>query len=66
MLKWVSNPKYYRIDKYLNNGNVNFIRSSEYVRYKMCKLHGKIDSCNSLKMTILDLNILLLRESLVS
>jgi len=40
MLKWVSNPKYYRIDKYLNNGNVNFVRSSEYVRYK-CKLAGK-------------------------
>ena len=49
MLKWLSNPEYYRIDKYLNNGNVNFVRSSEYVRYKMCKLHGKIDSYNSLK-----------------
>ncbi len=30
MLKWLSNPKYYHIDKYLNNGNENFVRSSEY------------------------------------
>ncbi|GBC50846.2 hypothetical protein GLOIN_2v1489014 [Rhizophagus irregularis DAOM 181602=DAOM 197198] len=40
MLKWLSNPEYYRIDKYLNNGNENFVRSSEYVLYK-CKLAGK-------------------------
>jgi hypothetical protein len=40
MLKWLSNPEYYRIDKYLNNGNENFVRSSEYARYK-CKLAGK-------------------------
>ena len=30
MLKWLSKPEYYRIDKYLNNGNENFVRSSEY------------------------------------
>ena len=40
MLKWLANPKYYYIDKYLNNGNENFIRNSEYVWYK-CKLIGK-------------------------
>ena len=40
MLKWLSNPKYYRIDKYLNNGNENFVRSSKYAWYK-CKLTGK-------------------------
>ena len=40
MLKWLSNPEYYRIDKYLNNGNENFVRSLEYARYK-CKLAGK-------------------------
>ncbi|GBB96352.1 hypothetical protein RclHR1_27330003 [Rhizophagus clarus] len=40
MLKWLSNPEYHRIDKYLNNGNENFVRSSEYTRYK-CKLAGK-------------------------
>src|SRR6266542_5679340 len=40
MLKWLSNPEYYRIDKYFNNGNKNFVRSSEYVQYK-CKLAGK-------------------------
>ena len=27
MLKWLSNPEYYRIDKYLNNGNENFVRT---------------------------------------
>ncbi|CAG8723572.1 1711_t:CDS:2 [Rhizophagus irregularis] len=27
MLKWLSNPKYYRINKYYNNGNVNFVKS---------------------------------------
>ena len=40
MLKWLSNSEYYRIDKYLNNGNVNFVRSSEYAWYKY-KLAGK-------------------------
>ena len=40
MLKWLSNPEYYHMDKYLNNGNVNFVRSSEYAWYK-CKLAGK-------------------------
>jgi len=40
MLKWLSNPEYYRIDKYLNNGNKNFVRSSEYAWYKY-KLAGK-------------------------
>src|SRR2546423_11332649 len=39
MLKWLSNPEYYRIDKY-HNGNENFVRSSEYVRYK-CKSAGE-------------------------
>ncbi|RIA83089.1 hypothetical protein C1645_834336 [Glomus cerebriforme] len=40
MLKWLSNPEYYHIDKYLNNSNENFVRSSEYAQYK-CKLAGK-------------------------
>ncbi len=30
ILKWLSNPEYYHIDKY-HNGNENFVRSSEYV-----------------------------------
>ncbi len=34
MLKWLSSLEYYCIDKYLNNGNVNFVRSSEYAWYK--------------------------------
>ena len=47
MLKWLSNSEYYRIDKYLNNGNENFVRSSEYVRYK-CKLAGEYYQYNLL------------------
>ena len=46
MIKWLSSPEYYRIDKYLNNGNVNFIRSSKYARYRMCKSHSRTDLCN--------------------
>ena len=49
MLKWLSNPEYYRVDKYLNNGNVSFVRSSEYARY-VCKLAGKQYPCDSLKI----------------
>jgi hypothetical protein len=40
MLKWLSNSEYCCIDKYLNNGNENFVKSLEYVQYK-CKLAGK-------------------------
>jgi hypothetical protein len=40
MLKWLLNPKHYHINKYLNNGNENFVRSLEYIWYK-CKLTGK-------------------------
>ena len=47
MLKWLLNPEYYCIDKYFNNGNKNFIRSSEYARYK-CKLAGKYYQYNLL------------------
>src|SRR6266542_6505323 len=49
MLKWLSNPEDYCIDKYLNNGNENYVRSSEYARYK-CKLAGKPYPCDSLKI----------------
>jgi hypothetical protein len=45
MLKWLSNLEYYHIDRYLNNGNKNFVRSSEYARYIM-KSCGTMDSCN--------------------
>ncbi len=30
MLKWLLNSEYYHIDKYLNNSNENFVRSSKY------------------------------------
>ena len=49
MLKWLSNPEYYHIDKYLNNGNVNFVRSSEYGRY-VCKMAGRSYPCDSLEI----------------
>ena len=49
MLKWLSNPEYYRIVKYPNNGNENFVRISEYGRY-ICKMVGKSYPCDSLKI----------------
>jgi hypothetical protein len=50
ILKWLSNPKYYYINKYYNNGNVNFVKSSEYARYEMCKSHSRTDPSNSLEI----------------
>ncbi len=47
MLKWLSNPEYYRIDKYFNNSNENFVKSSEYAWYK-CKLTSKNHQYNLL------------------
>ncbi|GET63312.1 hypothetical protein GLOIN_2v205859 [Rhizophagus irregularis DAOM 181602=DAOM 197198] len=49
MLKWLSNPEYYRINEYYNNGNVNFVKSSEYARYR-CKITGKPYPCDSLEI----------------
>ena len=49
MLKYLTNPEHYRTTKYLNNINVNFVRSSEYARYK-CKKAGKSYPCNSLEI----------------
>ncbi|EXX54303.1 hypothetical protein RirG_235790 [Rhizophagus irregularis DAOM 197198w] len=49
MLKWLLNPEYYRINEYYNNSNVNFIKSSEYARYR-CKIIGKPYPCDSLKI----------------
>ena len=51
MLKWLLNPEYHHIDKYLNNGNENFVRSSEYTRYR-CKIVGKSYPCNSLEINM--------------
>src|SRR5215475_6971194 len=44
MLKWLSNPEYYCIQKYPNSGNTNFVRSSEYARYE-CKSAGRSFPC---------------------
>ncbi|RIB13853.1 hypothetical protein C2G38_2040651 [Gigaspora rosea] len=50
MLKCLSNPKYYHIDKrFWMNGNENFVRSLEYTRYKY-KEAGKQYLCASLKI----------------
>ncbi|GBC50725.2 hypothetical protein GLOIN_2v205859 [Rhizophagus irregularis DAOM 181602=DAOM 197198] len=35
--------------KYYNNGNVNFVKSSEYARYR-CKITGKPYPCDSLEI----------------
>ncbi|CAG8836630.1 16498_t:CDS:2, partial [Gigaspora margarita] len=43
ILKWLSNPEYYRINEFGNK------RSLEYARY-ICKTHGKSYPCDSLKI----------------
>jgi len=57
MLKWPQNPKYYYIDKKYNFGHnalhKNFIRISEYKKYR-CKKLGACDSMmNNLKFSAL-------------
>src|SRR5581483_8145623 len=49
MLKYLANPEHYRTTKYLNNDNVNFVRTSEYARY-YCKTYGKSYSYDSLEI----------------
>ncbi|RGB29663.1 hypothetical protein C1646_766313 [Rhizophagus diaphanus] len=61
MLKWLSNPEYYRIDKYLNNGNVNFVKSSEYGRY-VCKIAGRLYPCDSLEINYFETKYLYILE----
>ncbi|PKY61067.1 hypothetical protein RhiirA4_431571 [Rhizophagus irregularis] len=46
-LKCLSNPEYYRINQY--DGTENFVRSSEYTRYK-CKEAGKQYPCDLLEI----------------
>ena len=50
MLKWLSNPKYYRINEF---GNERIVKSSEYTRY-YCKIAGKPYPCDSLKINYFD------------
>ncbi|PKK56831.1 hypothetical protein RhiirC2_797268 [Rhizophagus irregularis] len=49
MLKYLANPEHYRTTKYLNNDNVNFVRTSEYTRY-YCKTYGKSYPYDSLEI----------------
>ncbi len=51
MLKYLANPKHYRITKDNINIYVNFVKISEYVQY-ICKKEGKSYSYNSLKINI--------------
>ena len=46
MLKWPSNPEYYRINEF---GNESIVKSSEYARY-ICKLHGRTYPSDLLKI----------------
>ncbi|GBB89269.1 hypothetical protein RclHR1_15970003 [Rhizophagus clarus] len=46
MIKWLSNPDYYRIDEF---GNKNIVKSSEYAQY-CCKMAGRSFSCDSLEI----------------
>ena len=50
MLKYLANPEHYRTTKdYYNNIVTNFVKISEYARYK-CKKAGKPFPCNSLEI----------------
>ena len=50
MLKYLANPGHYHTTKdYYNNIVTNFVKISEYARYK-CKKEGKLYPCNSLEI----------------
>ncbi|GBC36219.1 hypothetical protein GLOIN_2v1848416 [Rhizophagus irregularis DAOM 181602=DAOM 197198] len=50
MLKYLVNPGHYHTTKnYYNNIVTNFVKISEYARYK-CKKEGKLYPCNSLEI----------------
>src|ERR1044072_3415631 len=49
MLKYLTNPEYYRTTKDNINTYVNFVKISEYARYK-CKKEGKLYPCNLLEI----------------
>jgi acyl-ACP thioesterase len=52
MLKYLANPRHYRITKvYYNNIVTNFVKISKYVQYKY-KKEGKLYPCNLLKIDI--------------
>ncbi|RIB04476.1 hypothetical protein C2G38_677534 [Gigaspora rosea] len=46
MLKWLSNPEYYHINKF---GNESIVKSSEYALY-VCKLYGRTYPSDLLKI----------------
>jgi hypothetical protein len=49
ILKYLANPKHYHTTKNNINIYVNFVKISEYARYK-CKKEGKLYPCNSLEI----------------
>ena len=49
MLKYLANPEHYRTTKDNINIYINFVKISEYARYK-CKKEGKLYPCNSLEI----------------
>jgi hypothetical protein len=50
MLKYLTNSEHYCTTKdYYNNIVTNFVKSSEYARYK-CKKEGKLYPCNLLEI----------------
>ena len=51
MLKYLTNPEYYRTTKDNINTYVNFVKISEYARY-ICKKEGKPYPCNSLEINM--------------
>ena len=65
ILKWLLNPEDCHINKYYNNGNVNFVESSEYARYEMCKSHGRTDLYNSLEIDYYKSGYFIIEENLI-
>ena len=55
MLKYLTDPEYYRISQDGNNIVVNFVKISEYARY-YCKEKRKPYPCDSLEINIFKSN----------
>jgi len=52
MLKYLANPEHYCTTKdYYNNIVTNFVKISEYARYK-CKKEGKLYPCNLIEINM--------------
>ena len=65
MLKYLANPEHYRTTKDINNIYVNFVKSSEYRRYR-CKIVGKPYLCNLLEINYFKTGYISINEGSIS